>query len=68
MSNFIVSNWKQVYKSLAVILPTVIVAIYTGLVEVGYIAPLEPMYTTVIVAVAGALGWTIKQPYLRTKP
>lgn len=68
MSKIIVSNWKEVYKSLAVILPTVIVALYTGLVEIGYITPLDPMYTTAIVAVAGALGWTIKQPYLRTKP
>lgn len=38
MSKIIVSNRTQVYKSLAVILPTV------------------------IVAVAGALGWVIKQP------
>ena len=68
MSKVIVSNWKDVYKSLAVILPTVIVALYTGLVEMGYITPLEPMYTTIIVAVAGALGWTIKQPNLRNKP
>ena len=68
MSKIIVSNWKEVYKSLAVILPTVIVALYTGLVEIGYIAPLEPMYITIIVAVAGALGWTIKQPNLRNKP
>lgn len=68
MSKIIVSNWKDVYKSLAVIIPTVIVALYTGLVEIGYIAPLEPMYITLIVAVAGALGWTIKQPYLRNKP
>ena len=68
MSKVIVSNWKEVYKSLAVILPTVIVAMYTGLVEIGYIAPLDPMYITVIVAVAGALGWTIKQPNLRNKP
>ena len=68
MSKIIVSNWKEVYKSLAVILPTVIVAMYTGLVEIGYIAPLDPMYITVIVAVAGALGWTIKQPNLRNKP
>lgn len=68
MSKIIVSNWKEVYKSLAVILPTVIVALYTGLVEIGYIAPLEPMYTTIIVAVAGALGWTIKQPNLKGKP
>lgn len=67
MSKLIVSNWKEVYKSLAVILPTVIVALYTGLVEIGYIAPLDPMYTTLIVAVAGSLGWTIKQPYLRTR-
>ena len=63
-----VKNWNQVFKSLAVILPTVIVALYTGLVEIGYITPLEPMYTTIIVAIAGALGWTIKQPYLRNKP
>lgn len=68
MSKIIVSNWKEVYKSLAVILPTVIVALYTGLVEIGYIAPLEPMYITIIVTVAGALGWTIKQPNLRNKP
>ena len=68
MSKLIVSNWKEAYKSLAVILPTVIVAMYTGLVEIGYITPLEPMYTTLIVAVAGALGWTIKQPNLRNKP
>ena len=68
MSKIIVSNWKDVYKSLAVIIPTVIVAMYTGLVEIGYIAPLDPMYITVIVAVAGALGWTIKQPNLRNKP
>lgn len=67
MSKIIVSNWKEVYKSLAVILPTVIVALYTGLVEIGYIAPLEPMYITLIVAVAGALGWTIKQPNIRNK-
>lgn len=68
MSKLIVSNWKDVYKSLAVVLPTVIVALYTGLVEIAYIAPLEPMYITLIVAVAGALGWTIKQPNLRNKP
>ena len=68
MSKIIVSNWKDVYKSLAVIIPTVIVAMYTGLVEIGYIAPLDPMYITIIVAVAGALGWTIKQPNLRNKP
>lgn len=65
MSKIIVSNWKEVYKSLAVTVPTVIVALYTGLVEVGYITPLEPMYTTIIVAVAGALGWTIKQPNMK---
>lgn len=65
MSKIIVSNWKEVYKSLAVILPTVIVALYTGLVEMGYITPLDPMYTTIIVAVSGALGWTIKQPYIK---
>ena len=64
----IVKNWQEAYKSLAVILPTVIVALYTGLVEIGYITPLEPMYITIIVAVAGALGWTIKQPNLRNKP
>lgn len=68
MSKIIVSNWKQVYKSLAVVLPTVIVALYTGLVEIGYITPLDPMYITIIVAVAGALGWTIKQPSLKDKP
>lgn len=68
MSKIIVKNWKEVYKSLAVILPTVIVALYTGLVEMSYIAPLEPMYITIIVAVAGALGWTIKQPNMRNKP
>lgn len=67
MSKIIVSNWKQVYKSLAVILPTVIVALYTGLVEIGYITPLDPMYTTIIVAVAGALGWTIKQPNMKNR-
>lgn len=67
MSKIIVSNWKEVYKSLAVILPTVIVALYTGLVEIGYITPLEPMYTTIIVAVAGALGWTIKQPKMKSR-
>ena len=66
--NIIVDNWKQVYKSLAVLLPTAATVIYAGLVETGQIAPLEPMYITIIVAVAGALGWTIKQPNLRNKP
>lgn len=65
MNKIIVSNWKEVYKSLAVILPTIIVAIYTGLVDLGHIAPLEPVYITVIVAIAGTLGWTIKQPNMR---
>lgn len=57
----LVSNWKQVYKSLAVILPTVATVIYSGLVETGQINELNPLYVAVIVAVAGSLGWVIPQ-------
>lgn len=61
----IVDNWKQVYKSLAVLLPTAATVIYAGLVETGQISPIDPMYITIIVGIAGALGWTIKQPNIK---
>ena len=61
MSKRIVSNWKQVYKSLAVILPTVVTGAY-AVTEWALGAGVVPTeYLPLVVAVSGALGWVIKQ-------
>lgn len=74
----LVNNWQKMYKSLAVILPTVAVLIsvvLNALVDKGYIdgsiAELvrtalasDSVGIAIIVLVAGFLGRVIKQPKL----
>lgn len=68
MSNVIVKNWTEVYKSLAVWLPVLATALYAAL-EYSQEAGLIPLAALpVVVAICGALGWIIKQPNLRNKP
>lgn len=61
MSKRIVSNWKQVYKSLAVMLPTVATGAYAITDWALGAGVVPPQYLPVVVAVSGTLGWIIKQ-------
>lgn len=65
MSKLIVSNWKQVYKSLAVVLPTVVTGAYTITDWALGAGVVPPQYLPVVVAVSGALGWAIKQSNMK---
>ena len=65
MSNIIVSNWKEVYKSLAVWLPILGTAIYQLLQNVVDTGLVPSNLEVPLVAVLGILGWGIKQPSMR---
>ena len=65
MSKFIVSNWKQVYKSLAVWLPILGTAIYQLLQNVADTGLVPPNLEVPLIAVLAILGWVIKQPSMR---
>lgn len=57
----LVKNWKEVWKSYAVLLPAVVLAIYNVL-DVSIDANLIPIaYMPFVLVVSGALGWVIKQ-------
>ena len=57
----IVKNWDQVYKSLAVWLPVLGLALYEGLKSID--PALVPDNLQVpLAALLGVLGWVIKQP------
>jgi hypothetical protein len=56
-----VKNWKEVYKSFAVIFPAATLGINNAL-EVSLSLQLIPdMYKPVVALVMGALGWVISQ-------
>ena len=61
MSNVIVKNWTEVYKSLAVWLPVLATAIYAALeyTTESNLIPVEAL--PFVVAITGGLGWVIKQ-------
>lgn len=60
----IVKNWDQVYKSLAVWLPVLGLALYEGLKSID--PALVPDNLQVpLAAFLGVLGWVIKQPGIR---
>lgn len=61
MSKIIVKNWKEVYKSLAVIVPTVATGAYAITDWALGAGVVPPQYLPVVVAVSGTLGWIIKQ-------
>lgn len=65
MSKRIVSNWKQVYKSLAVMLPTVATGAYAITDWALGAGVVPPQYLPIVVAVSGTLGWTIKQSNMK---
>ena len=74
----LISNWQKMYKSLAVILPTVAVligAVLNGLFDKGYIGgdvaeivqtalATDSVGLAIVVLVVGFIGRIIKQPKL----
>lgn len=65
MRKMIVSNWKQVYKSLAVWLPVIGVGLF-GFLQNTLDHGMIPDYLNVpVVAILGVLGWVIKQPSMK---
>lgn len=57
----LVKNWKEVWKSYAVLLPAVVLAIYNVL-DVSIDANLIPItYMPIVLVIFGALGWVVKQ-------
>lgn len=65
MSKIIVSNWKEVWKSYAVLLPAVALSIHT-ILEAYLGSTLVPeAYLPVLVVVSSGLGWVIKQSNIK---
>lgn len=63
----LVSNWKEAYKSLAVILPTLAV-FALSLLDAAMQTNLVPVeYLPIVVAVSGFIGRIIKQPKIGVK-
>lgn len=62
MSNFIVSNWKQVFKSLAVWFPVVATGILAAIEYVNRSFDVPLVWIPVLTGVTGFLGWIIRQP------
>lgn len=57
----LVKNWKQVYKSLAVILPVVALGVFEFLKLVLGLDLVPEGWVPVIAGAASALGWVINQ-------
>lgn len=63
----LVSNWKEAYKSLAVILPTLAVFVLS-LLDAAMQTNLVPVeYLPIVVAVSGFIGRIVKQPSIGVK-
>ena len=61
MSKIIVSNWKEVWKSYAVIFPTLSLIVHNILeIYIGSSLVSEE-YLPILVIVSSGLGWIIKQ-------
>ena len=61
MSKIIVSNWKEVWKSYAVIFPTLALIVHNTL-EIYIGSSLVPEeYLPIMIIVSSGLGWVIKQ-------
>lgn len=65
MSNFIVSNWTQVYKSLAVWLPILASGLYVVLQDSTAAGVIPDGALPVVIGLTGALGWVIKQSKMK---
>lgn len=61
----IVKNWKEVWKSYAVLFPAVALSIHT-ILEAYLNSTLVPeAYLPVLVVVSSGLGWVIKQSNIK---
>ena len=61
----VVKNWKEVWKSYAVLFPAVALAIHT-ILEAYVSSTLVPeAYLPVLVVVSSGLGWVIKQSNIK---
>ncbi len=61
----VVKNWKEVWKSYAVLFPAVALSIHT-ILEAYLASTLVPeSYLPVLVVVSGGLGWVIKQSNIK---
>lgn len=61
----IVKNWREVYKSFAVWFPVVATIIYQALLTLLDAGTIPPNLEPLVVGVSGALGWIIRQPYIK---
>ncbi len=57
----VVKNWKEVWKSYAVLFPAVALAIHTILEAYVSITLVPEAYLPILVLVTSGLGWVIKQ-------
>lgn len=65
MKNLIVSNWKQVYRSLAIWLPILGLTLYEFLQQATSFDVVPDHLHVPVAATMGILGWLIKQPKIR---
>lgn len=65
MSKIIVSNWKEVYKSLAVWLPILATTAYVGLQNTTEAGLVPDSILPIVVGITGVLGWVIAQKSIR---
>lgn len=65
MKNLIVSNWRQVYKSLAVWLPILGLTLYEFLQQASNFDAVPEHLHVPVAATLGILGWVIKQPGIK---
>ena len=61
----IVSNWKQVYRSLAIWLPILGLTLYELLLQASNFGAVPDHLHVPVAATLGILGWLIKQPKIR---
>lgn len=67
MSKVIVSNWKQVYKSLAVWFPIIASGIYVLLQDSTAAGVIPEKYLPIVIGLTGILGWVIPQKSIKKK-
>lgn len=61
----IVKNWKEVWKSYAVLFPAVALAIHTILEAYAGSTLVPEEYLPILVVVTSGLGWVIKQSNIK---
>lgn len=61
----IVKNWKEVWKSYAVLFPAVALAIHTILEAYAGSTLVPEAYLPILVVVTSGLGWVIKQSNIK---